>query len=129
MAALGSRGRSGVETCQNNARAGVEAVWDEGRRRGRVVTVGTVFILGGKQAAGESSLVEALVTTRFALWHVKVLEDYGMHAARRNSGRGQGLRQTVRPSRTSWSEVEGAAEAPALGWGRGGAALKTRTAD
>lgn len=40
---------------------------------GRVVfTDGTVFILAENQAAGESSLVEAPVTTSRALWHVKV---------------------------------------------------------
>lgn len=33
---------------------------------------GTVFILAENQAAGESSLVEAPVTTSRALWHVKV---------------------------------------------------------
>jgi hypothetical protein len=48
----------------------------------RVITVGTVFILVGNQAAGERTLVEALVTTCRALWHVRVRESQGSRAAR-----------------------------------------------
>jgi hypothetical protein len=40
------------------------------RKRGSIVTVGTVFILVRNHTAGEDSLGEALVTTR-AFWHVK----------------------------------------------------------
>jgi hypothetical protein len=40
------------------------------RKRGRIFTVGTVFILVRSHTAGEDSLGEALVTTR-AFWHVK----------------------------------------------------------
>jgi hypothetical protein len=50
----------------------------------RVVTVGTVFILVNNQAAGESSLVEALVTTSRALWHVR--EPRIASCTRRDSG-------------------------------------------
>lgn len=40
------------------------------QRKRSGITVGTVSILVQNQAAGESSLVEALVTTLGALWHV-----------------------------------------------------------
>jgi hypothetical protein len=43
---------------------------------------GTVFILAENQAAGDSSLVEAGVTSCRALWHVKKPGDHRSRAAR-----------------------------------------------
>lgn len=71
-----------------------------------VFTVGTVFILVNNQAAGGSSLVEALVTTRCALWHVRVLENHGLRAAGRTDGGMEGLNQTLRRGVASWSGAE-----------------------
>jgi hypothetical protein len=47
-----------------------------------VFTDGTVFILAENQAAGDSSLVEAGVTSCRALWHVKKPGDHRSRAAR-----------------------------------------------
>jgi len=57
-------------------------------RKGRGFTVGTVFILVANQAAGERSLVEAVVTTSRALWHVNVPEELRVA----NSTRGERYR-------------------------------------
>jgi hypothetical protein len=84
-AALQCRCIRGVEIYQNKTRAmqRILSYTDYGLERRRVVfTDGTVFILVENQAAGESSLVEALVTTSRALWHVKVPGNHGSRAAR-----------------------------------------------
>ena len=72
---------------------------DEEDEKGREFTVGTVFILVANQAAGERSLVEAVVTTSRALWHVGVPEELrGPRTARGGEGIGmemEGLNQTL----------------------------------
>lgn len=84
-AALPCRRIRSVETYQNKTRAmeRISSYTDYGLKRRRAVfTDGTVFILVENQAAGESSLVEAPVTTSRALWHVKVPRNHGSRAAR-----------------------------------------------
>ena len=80
----------------------------------RVITVGTVFILVNNQAAGESSLVEALVTTSRALWHVRVPENHGSRAARGETAVGmEGLNQTLGKAYCTTGRCKGrAAQAP-----------------
>jgi hypothetical protein len=58
-------------------------------------SVGIVFILVGNQAAGERSLVEALVTTCRALWHVRVPVNQGSRAARVGTVGVEGLNQAL----------------------------------
>jgi hypothetical protein len=79
----------------------------------RVVTVGTVFILVRYQAAGESSLVEALVTTSRALWHVRVTENHVSRAARRKTVGMEGLNYALREPACITEQSKGrAAQAP-----------------
>lgn len=81
--------------CKGRSRHGSARLACMHSRESSQFTVGTVFILVSNQAAGESSLVEALVTTRCALWHVRVLENHRLRAAQRNGetvkGRGAEL--------------------------------------
>jgi hypothetical protein len=122
-----SKGRlHSVQTVNASTDSEIEKRW--------VITVGTVFILVNDQAAGERSLVEALVTTCRALWHVRVPENHGSRAARGETAGGmEGLNQTLAlGKRTAPPDEEqegGTHTSTATGWSRGVELDEERTED